>query len=156
MANSFGTLAYKIWDGEFVEDETDQIHRRVQTDYISGWLEANIGTLNVLLDTSLSGTSPDFTIEQESIFYEMYMVRWYKKQARDTLKGIANSSDFIKLTNADGASIQRNNRSEAAKTYTSLAKDCSARLDDLVKKYKMFESKQVGPLQVAGYDNTYP
>ena len=72
MANIFGELAYKIWDGEFAEDQTDEIHRRTQTDYISGWLDSNLGQLNILLDTTLSGADAEITIEQEAIFYVMF------------------------------------------------------------------------------------
>ena len=151
MANIFGELAYKIWDGEFAEDQTDEIHRRTQTDFISGWLESNLGQLNVLLDTNLSETTTSLTLEQQAVFYELYMVHWYKKQARNVLKGIASSSDFISLRDQD-TSITRNNRNESAKTYYNLVKATQDRIDTLVKDYKSFEFNSVGPLQVAGID----
>lgn len=151
MANIFGELAYKIWDGEFAEDQTDEIHRRTQTDYISGWLDSNLGQLNILLDTTLSGGDSAITAEQESIFYEIYMLHWYKKQARNVLKGIASSSDFISLRDQD-TSITRNNRNESAKTYYNLVKATQDNIDGLVKKYRTYEFNSVGPLQVAGND----
>jgi hypothetical protein len=153
MANAFGELAYKVWDGEFAEDQTSEIHRRTQTDYMSGWLESNLGQLNILLDTTLSGTGASISIEQQSVFYEMYMLHWYKKQARNVLKGIASSSDFISLRDQD-TSITRNNRNESAKTYYNLIKSTQDKIDDLVIKYRTYEFSSVGPLQVAGIDAT--
>ena len=151
MANVFGELAFKFWDGEFAEDQTDEIHRRTQTDYISGWLDSNLGQLNILLDPTLSGANASISIEQEAIFYEMYMLHWYKKQARNVLKGIASSSDFISLRDQD-TSITRNNRNESAKTYYNLVKATQDNIDGLVKKYRTYEFNSVGPLQVAGND----
>lgn len=151
MANIFGELAYKIWDGEFVEDQTDEIHRRTQTDYISGWLESNVGQLNILLDSSLSTSSTGISTEQEAIFYELYMVHWYKKQSRNVLKGISSSSDFISIRDQDSM-ITRNNKNESAKTYYNLVKSSQERIDKLVQTYKTYQFNAVGPLQVAGND----
>lgn len=146
--NRIGILATQIWDGEFKEDEEDEIQAQTQIDFISGWLCSNIGALNTVLHTSFSGDNPDWGSEVSAIFYQMYMKHYYKKSARNMLKGINKSSDFIELRDADTA-IKRNNRNEAVKSYNNLVKDTEEEIRRMIIKFHQYEMQ---PLQVAGDD----
>ena len=75
--NRVGILATQIWDGEFKEDEEDEIQAATQIDFISGWLSSNIGNLNTCLHTSFSGDNSDWGLEAPAIFYQMYIKHYY-------------------------------------------------------------------------------
>jgi len=146
--NKIGILATDIWNGEFKEEEEDEIQACTQIDFISGWLSSNLGNLNVVLHTNFSGCDPDWGLEAPAIFYQMYMKHYYKKQARNMLKGINRSSDFIELRDADTA-IKRNSRTEAVRHYGNLVKDSEEEIKRLITKFHQYEMQ---PLQVVGRD----
>jgi hypothetical protein len=152
--NDLGRLATKILNYEFSEDR-----QRFPVSYISGWLDANIGELNGLLNeefyvndtgaiefVSGSGLLP----VEENIFSTLYEIHYYEKAARDSLRGFiyGNDADWITLKEGD-TTIQRQNKNSVAKTFRDLKIDATERLNDLVGKYNMYKS---GPLQVAGED----
>lgn len=150
--NDLGNLAQKIIDIEFPED-TD----RFPISYISGWLEANIGELNVLLNENFQvdengDFSPSLCPEEEAIFTELYCIHYYEKLSRDVLRGItsncAGSSDWVLLKEGD-TTIQKQNKNSIARTINTFKVDSMARLGDLVSRYNMYKSS---PLQVYGSD----
>jgi hypothetical protein len=150
--NDLGELATSIVNIEF-PDDTD----RFPVSYISGWLESNIGELNVLLNQdfqiNVSGDfEPSLCAEEEAIYTEMYITNYYEKLSRDVLRGITScssaSSDWVLLKEGD-TTIQKQNKNSIARTLNSFKLDSMSKLNDLVAKYNMY---QASPVQVYGAD----
>lgn len=150
--NDLGTLASSIVEIEFPEDTG-----RFPVSYVSGWLDANIGELNVLLNEDFSiddsgNFSPPFCSEEEAIYTELYTTHYYEKLSRDVLRGITSSSDcagdWVLLKEGD-TTIQKQNKNSIARTLNVFKTQSSERLDDLVSKYNMYKSS---PIQVYGAD----
>lgn len=156
--NDLGALATKIVNYEFSEDR-----QRFPVSYVSGWLEANIGELNGLLNEEFyvndtgaieiaegSGLMP----VEENIYSTLYEIHYYEKAARDSLRSFTYGSDTDWLTLKEGdTTIQRQNKNSVAKTFRDLKTDATERLNDLVGKYNQYKSS---PLQVFGYDGIAP
>ena len=84
--NDLGALAANIIELEFPEDT-----ERFPVSYVSGWLEANVGELNILLNEDFEiDTGGDFLPplckEEEAIFTELYIINYYEKMSRDVLR----------------------------------------------------------------------
>ncbi len=145
--NDFGDLASGIFVNEFDED-TDM----ATLTEISGWFSQNLGELNTLLFTSFSGSGNGviqptrFGLEESGIFKKLYLKHFYRKKARNVLKGIDSSVDFISIREGDTA-ITRTNKNEIAKTYRILSKDLEEELEKQVYAYNYFKAE---PRQVAG------
>ena len=120
MPNHPQTIANTIFVNEF--DSDADMASLVQ---VSGWFENNLGELNTLLFTSFSGSgkigtstqifTPTLGLEESGIYKKLYLKHFYKKKARNVLKGIDNSVDFISLREGDSM-ITRTNKNEIAKT----------------------------------------
>ena len=120
--NEFKVLANSVFVNEF-DSDTDM----ATLSQISGWFENNIGELNTLIFTSFSGSGigvtdsikivPEnkFGYEESGIFKQLYLKHFYRKKARNVLKGIDSSVDFISLREGDSM-ITRTNKNEIAKT----------------------------------------
>ena len=167
--NQFGTLGYTIWDTEF-GDHTGAAERVSNAVLISGYLEANVGKLNTLLNTDFqlnTGTdtvSPELKLEENGIFTQIYLKDYYQKQARNALRNIVGAADlgtgssitdWTELREGDSyikrSVISAGNKTEASRLFTALSKDAGEVLDELVYSYNMYGSK---PTQVAGKDTT--
>jgi|GEM_PF-2733703 len=156
--NDLGRLATKIVNYEFSEDR-----QRFPVSYVSGWLDANIGELNGLLNeefyvndtgaieiASGSGLLPI----EENIFSTLYEIHYYEKASRDAVRGFVYGSDDDWLTLKEGdTTIQRQNKNSIAKSFIELKDSSVDRLNDLVGKYNTYKST---PLQVAGADGIEP
>ena len=118
--NNIGNLASSIFINEF--DSTG-----ITIDSISGWLDSNIGQLNNVLYTSLSGVNGNVNglgLEEQSIYKEMYLYHYYTKQTRNVIRGIANDSNGNILSVRDGDNaITFVNKNEVSKVYRTLAQD---------------------------------
>lgn len=153
MANHPQIIANSIFINEF-DSDTDM----ASLTQISGWFENNLGELNTLLFTSFSGSgkagastqvfTPTLGLEESGIYKKLYLKHFYKKKARNVLKGIDNSVDFISLREGDSM-ITRTNKNEIAKTYRGLAKDAEEELEKAVYAYNFYQAK---PRQVVGSD----
>jgi len=153
--NDLGKLATKIVEVEFPEDVC-----RFPLSYVSGWLESNLGDLNILLNEEFeideSGNFlPPLCPEEETIFTELYIINYYEKKSRDVLRGITDTSstsggglDWVLLKEGD-TTIQRQNKNSVARTLNLFKTDSISRLDQLVAKYNIYRSS---PLQVYGRD----
>ena len=100
-------IANNIWDTEF-GDEHSELARKIEIQAIEEYLKANVGQLNVLLNSTFVATS-DFGAEEGSIFSMIYLKDWYRKQARNILRGVgifSQSSNEQKATNTGGSSNQ--------------------------------------------------
>jgi hypothetical protein len=150
--NDFKTLANSVFVNEFDSDTSMATQSQV-----SGWFENNIGELNTLLFTSFSGSglgtntariypTGSFGLEESGIFKQLYLKHFYQKKARNVMKNIDSSVDFITLRDGDSV-ITRTNKNEIAKTYRGMSKDATEELDKLVYAYNYY---QAAPRQVAG------
>ena len=134
MPNEPKILANSVFVNEF-DSDTDM----ATLSQISGWFENNIGELNTLIFTSFSGSG---------IYKKLYLKHFYQKKARNVLKGIDSSVDFISLREGDSM-ITRTNKNEIAKTYRGMAKDAEEDLEKAVYAYNYYNAV---PRQVAGGD----
>jgi|TARA_R110000824_G_scaffold42887_2_gene125676 hypothetical protein len=149
--NQIGNLAASIYDTEFGYADTELARER-DIVAISGWLIANEGLLNVLIYTQYSGGNPGLHLEEQEIFKQLYLSKYYRKSSRDVLRNITTDAmDWTRLSEGD-TTIQRTNKNETAKTYISLAKEADERIKDLVYSYNLYQAR---PLQVAGADGGY-
>ena len=103
--NQIGTLAANIWDNEF-GDENSELEREMEVEGISGQLEAG------------GDVSPLLKNEENAIMTQIYLKDWYKKQARNILRGIGVTSFS---TNKTSAIDESESSSEAS--LASLASD---------------------------------
>ena len=120
---------------------------------ISGWLNENVGLLNTYLYTSFSGQAgeiPGMGLEESDIYKEMYLYHYYTKQARNSLRGIADDSNGNILSVRDGDnSITFVNKNEVSKTYKGFAQDSYDKILRLVQGYNSY---QASPKQVGGVE----
>ena len=143
---NIGTLATSIFENEF--DSTG-----ITVASISGWLENNVGELNNLLYTSFSGVSGNVSglnLEEQNIYQEMFLHHYYKKQSRNTLRGITDNTNNITSVRDGEQTISFVNRNEVSKVYKGLANDAYSRLQDLVYRYNSY---QASPRQVGGIES---
>ena len=165
--NQLGTLGYTIWDTEF-GDHTGAADRVSKAVLISGYLEANLGQLNVLINKDyelLTGTdtiSPVFKYEENVIFTQVYLKDYYAKQARNVLRDMINTAaantgaaQWTELREGD-TYIKRDIASTNVKTESSrqlqrASQDAGDRLREMVHSYNLYGSL---PIQVAGKDAT--
>jgi hypothetical protein len=163
--NQLGTLGYTIWDTEF-GDHTGASDRASNAVLISGYLEANLGQLNILLNkdyglaTGTDVVSPVLKYEENAIFTQIYLKDFYKKQARNTLRNITSTTsaastgmNWTELREGDSY-IKRDIVSAGTKTETSrlfqaASKDAADVLRQMIYSYNMYGSI---PTQVAGKD----
>lgn len=145
--SDIGEIATRIYDNEFADAPT-QLERAFRIEYISGWLEGNVGQLNNITYQSF-GTGDSFLQEEENIMTQMYLKDYYTKQARTVLMG-ATTGDlgWTRLTEGD-TTIVRNNNIDFAREYKALAKNAAEELKDLVYSYNSY---QAAPKQIAGFD----
>ena len=161
--NQLGELAYAIWDTEF-GDHTSSLDREKNALLISGYLEANLGELNVLINTDfkLDKTEdkviPELKQEENAIFTQMYMKDYLQKQGRNVLKNATATSgstqtltDWTELREGDSY-IKRSIASSttkniSAKFFYDLSKEARENLEKLVHAYNMYGSS---PIQIEG------
>lgn len=125
---------------------------------ISGWLAANIGRLNILIESDFCANSgyisPALCNQEQIIFELIYLNYYYEKKIRTSINNIIDTGsalDWIEVREGDSV-IKRNNRNEVLKTYKTLKDDISKELNELAGLYKMNFAK---PIQVVGNDAPY-
>jgi hypothetical protein len=122
---------------------------------VSGWLSGNLGLLNTYLYTSLSGVGDIVTglgLEEQDIYKEMYLYHYYTKQARNTLRGIANDTNGNIISVRDGDnSITFVNKNEVSKVYKGFAQDS---YDKMLRMVQSYNSYSASPRQVGGIETT--
>jgi hypothetical protein len=141
-------LALKTFQTEF-DGDTGVMYQA----YIQAWMEENLGQLNTLLYTSYSGIDAELDLESQSIYRQMYLGHYYKKQARNALKGIigsTNGSDILSLRDSNSA-VTFTNKNEVAKVYKSMADECDKAVTKLVAQYNMYQAQ---PNQLGGIETT--
>lgn len=171
--NQLGELGYHIWDIEF-GDHSTSLERERNALLVSGYLEANIGQLNTLINSDFyvnedqDSVVPELKYEEKAIFTQLYLKDYMNKQARNILRNAASSSsstntssttttdgvtDWIELREGD-TSIRRSvatstSKNTSAQILQKSAAEANQLLKELVHSYNMYGSV---PLQVAGID----
>jgi|TARA_R100000152_G_C6699315_1_gene129188 hypothetical protein len=160
MANVLENLASGIVTSEFDSDTGIATVANV-----SGWLYENLGQVNTYLYTDFSGAGASGTyglmdLEAQSVLKELYLSNYYNKQARNALRGIAESSvsgDNV-LSLKDGeSSVTFVNRNEVSKVYRGLASDCMDRVTRLAAQYNIYQAqpRQLGGIDASGLGIVY-
>mgnify|MGYP001215387420 FL=1 len=168
--NALGALAYATWDTEF-GDHSDALEREQQALLISGYYEANLGQLNILLNTNFKlnnqgSIEPDLKYEEKAIFNQIYLKDYYKKQSRNILRSAANVSSSLSQSQSDPSStltdwttlqegdtvIRRNvtspsSKNETARIMGNAAAEANELLHKMIHSYNMYGSV---PVQVLG------
>jgi hypothetical protein len=156
--NQFGALGYSIWDTEF-GDHKSSLEREQNALLISGYLEANLGELNILINTDFQYDSESDTItptlqqEEEAIMTQMYMKDYLHKEGRNTLKNAQSTDAWVELREGD-SSVKRTiasatAKNTSAKIFYDLAKAAQENLTQMVHSYNVYGSV---PLQIKGKD----
>lgn len=149
--SSIGEIATRIYENEF-DDAPTELEKEFKIEYISGWLEANVGQFNNLTYQSF-GTGDNFLLEEENILTQLYLKDYYNKQARSVLIGATTGSmEWTRLTEGD-TTIVRGNNLDFAREYKHLAKNAAEELKDLVYSYNSYQAM---PRQTAGFDGGSP
>ena len=162
--NEMGNMATGIFTYDFNSDRDEGT-----VCYISGWLQNNVGELNVLINTCFSGARPGFGLEEEAIYRQIFLKNHYARSSRNALRGISSSSssssssgtselvmsDWTELRDGDSV-IKRvattaspATKADTSRVYKSFADSANTELKDLVYKYNLYHS---APRQVAGKD----
>jgi len=162
--NQFGELGYAIWDIEF-GDHSSALERERNALLISGYLEANLGQLNTLINTDFvynaSGdmVEPALQQEEKAIFTQLYLKDHLQKQARNILRDasaidpITENQNWTELREGDSY-IKRSIASPSSKNTTAkllqeMAKEANEILTKMIHSYNMYGSV---PTQIAGKD----
>lgn len=139
-----GDLASGIFTTEF-----DSNTGMASISSISGWLQHNLGLLNVYLNTDFTGTDPAFADEEKAIFTNLYMGHYYSRQAQNVLRNIATDNNgLLEVTEGD-TTIRLTNKNEISKTYRSLSRDYYEEAKKLTHSYTMYQAE---PQQIVGYE----
>ena len=173
--NQLGELGYSTWDTEF-GDHSNALERKQQALIISGYYEANLGQLNILLNADFSLNSsdkvvPELKYEEKAIFNQLYLKDYYKKQSRNILRSAANiTSNTSSATSApsstltDWTSLQEgdtvikrsvtspSSKNETARIMSSSANEANEVLHKMIHSYNMYGSI---PVQVLGGEGYY-
>lgn len=146
------------WAGDIIESMELS---GVTTGSVVSWLENNVGNLNLSLRTTgfylLSGDIlPEMTVNEMAIYTQMYNCFYLSKESRRANQ--LGYDDWLEINGQDQGSIRKVSKSELAKNFNSLAKDCNQRLNDLLNWYLNEggngEDPARMPLQVIG-DQSY-
>ena len=158
--NEIGNLASGIFLYDFDEDSGV-----IRPEYVSGWLQNNLGELNVLTHSCFKGENPGFSEEEQSIYRQIFLKSFYGKLARKTLMGLSTvqtvvesegsgsseMSDWIELREGDSyikrqvTTASPSTKVSASRQYSSYAQESELTLKDLIYKYNQNKS---GPIQV--------
>lgn len=123
------------WAGEIIES---MALSGVTTGSVVSWLENNVGNLNLSLHTTgyylLSGDIlPEMSTNAMAIYTQMYECFYLSKEARRAAQ--LGYDDWVEINGQDQGSMRKVSKSELSKNFTTLAKDCNQRLNDLLDWY---------------------
>lgn len=162
--NEIGTFATGIYKYDF-----DGNTGEASIEYISGWLQNNIGELNTLIYTCYSGENPGFGLEEQAIYRQIFLKNHYAKLSRNVLRGITVSgtsessgsselltSEWTELRDGDSV-IKRTAqmatpaiKASTSRVYQQFSADAEVTLKDLLQSYNSYKG---APRQVAGKDS---
>jgi len=149
MPNIYSDIATSIFDNEFGGDTGV-----ITVSQISGWLSANIGGLNVLLNKNYTGDNPAIDNAAANILSKQYLVSYNTRAARNALRGVLSSSssgdNILSVSDGDNR-ISFINKNETAKAFKGMSAELQTEIKELAYAYNMYESS---PSQVAGYESS--
>tara|TARA_R110000803_G_scaffold22018_5_gene54961 strand:- start:1692 stop:2144 length:453 start_codon:yes stop_codon:yes gene_type:complete len=140
---------------EIMECEFDNDSELNSLQSIECWLEANLGLLNTMINTSFCIDAQELDSEAQAVYKQLYLYNYYSKKARNALRGIIGTCETDSNSIAsisDGESrVTFTNKNETAKVIRGMAGDAKASLDMLVGQYNMYQSepRQVGGIEAA-------
>lgn len=108
--NQLGELAFHIWDIEF-GDHSTALERERNALLISGYLEANLGQLNTLINTDFhldkdeDKVHPALQYEEEAIFTQLYLKDYMNKQSRNLLRNAASAANSSSVNNTSTENV---------------------------------------------------
>lgn len=143
-------LAKEIMDNEFDGDSS-----LASLQSIESWLDANLGLLNTMINTSYCEEDSELDSEAQAIYKQLYLYNYYSKKARNALRGIIGTceqdSNSIASISDGESRVTFTNKNETAKVIRGMAKDAKENLDMLVGQYNMYQSepRQVGGIEAA-------
>ena len=144
--NDVGKLATDIYDYELGSPSG------ISVSNISGWINNNVGRLNILIDSDFcveTGTfKPELKQEESVIFTQIYLIYYYKNKVNRAQRGLEEGDSWISFAE-DDRRVTRSNKNEIVKSFLSLQKQAKEDLADLLTKYNGYLAS---PRQVAGYD----
>jgi hypothetical protein len=163
--NEIGNLASGIYKFDFDENKNF-----VNPSFVSGWLQNNIGELNVLIHSCYSGENPGMGDEEQSIYRQIFLRDYYKKLGRSSLMGVSYiesqpessssssivTSDWTELRDGDSMIKRKamlaspSEKITASRQYSQFSNDAQGELDKLLYKYNISKGS---PRQVAGNDS---
>ena len=124
----------------FYEFDGDTVETNISM--ISGWISANLGQMNNLIYSDLSGDAADFNIEQKEIMRHLYLASYYKKKARNAIKSLgANGSNGVLMVRDDDSQVQFVNINEVSKQFSALSKQHIEELNAQVYAYNMYQAR---------------
>lgn len=129
---------------------------------VAFWLRngTNIGKLNDLINTTfglnasleiIDSSSNQIGFSEAAIYAQLFYVSFYTRKAQSFLG--AAGIDNVTNIQSDGGVITFVNRNEIAKTFIQLKKDAKTTLDQLINRYKFYNTRAV---QVTGDDLFIP
>mgnify|MGYP003436807382 FL=1 len=107
--------------------------------YLTTWLRDNIGRLNTLIgtcytiDSETLEISDNLTEDQKTIFKSVFYCHYYSNMANKDLG--ASGFAWTAIDEAD-TKIRRASKTDIAKTFILLSKDCNENLNKMVFYYK--------------------
>lgn len=154
--NDLGRLSTSIVTYNFPDDTG-----KFPVQFVSGWLETNIGLLNGITHEEFSinstGAFEPYSLApvEESIYKLLYDIYYYQRASRYALKGIvwdSSLADAMIMVKEGDTTIQRTSKHQVARTFSDLAKAAEDSLNDLVFQYN---SSKAAPRQVVGANDAY-
>ena len=159
--NEIGNLASGIYKYDFDEESN-----LINSDFVSGWLQNNVGELNVLIHSCYSGEYPGMGDAEKSIYRQIFLRDYYSKLGRKVLMGVTPdsssvsagsvvTSDWTELRDGDSVIRRRamlstpSEKVTASKQYSVYSKEAEETLLSLLQSYNINKG---GPRQVAGTD----
>lgn len=107
---------------------------------VESWLLYNLGKLNNRIYTSFSGENPNLGLEEQSIYSNMFLQRYYSQEAQKVLRNMSSDTlQWLSLREGD-SSITLHNKNEVAKTYMSFSRDAGEALEKEIASYNNYLS----------------
>lgn len=134
------------WSSRIYQSVNSMESGTTSSGQILTWLQYNTHKLNAAFTTTytlLSGCiEPTISSNLSGVYEEMYYCDYYNRRSIQTL-GIA-AFDLVETEIQDQTRQRFVSRNERAKTYRSITKDCTERLNQLIKWTE--DNESTGPL----------
>ena len=113
---------------------------------VESWLLYNLGKLNNRIYTNYSGENPNLGLEEQSIYSNMFLHRFYSSEAQKVLRNMSSTTlEWLTLREGD-STITLHNKNEVAKTYMSMSREAGEALEKEISAYNNYLSS---PREVA-------